>query len=91
MDVDIFYERVGQVTGRPSRVALEVLDKTWHEGKDDLGYPLVHLLVKAGLEQHDPASVEVECRGRVALAGHAGVMEGPQEILAVIGRSPSPG
>ena len=59
VDVDIFYDdECGQVTGRGySRVALEVLDKTWHEGKDDLGYPLVHLLVKAGLGQRDPATV----------------------------------
>ena len=46
------------MTGRGySRVASEVLDKTWHEGKDDLGYPLVRLLVKAGLGQRDPATV----------------------------------
>ena len=59
VDVDIFYDdEDGQVTGRGySRVALEVLDKTWYEGKDDLGYPLVHLLVKSGLGQRDPATV----------------------------------
>ena len=59
VDVDIYYDdECGQVTGRGySRVALEVLDKTWGEGKDDLGYPLVHLLVKAGLKQRDPAAV----------------------------------
>ena len=55
VDVDIIYDdECGQVTGRGySRVALEVVDKTWFEGKDDLGYPLVHLLVKSG--QRDPA------------------------------------
>ena len=48
----------GQVTGRgDSCVALEVLDKTWREGKVNLGYPLVHLLVKAGLNQRDPVTV----------------------------------
>ena len=59
VDVDIYYDdECGQVTGRGySRVRSEVLDKTWYEGKDDLGYPLVHLLVKAGLEQDDPATV----------------------------------
>ena len=58
VDVDIYYDdEDGQVTGRGySRVASEVLDKTWYEGKDDLGYPLVHLLVKAGLKQNDPAT-----------------------------------
>lgn len=57
VDVDIIYDdECGQVTGRGySRVALEVVDKTWHEGKEDLGYPLVHLLVKSGMEQ-DPAA-----------------------------------
>ena len=51
--VDIFYDdECGQVTGRGySRVASEVLSKTWYEGKVDLGYPLVHLLVKAGQRQ----------------------------------------
>ena len=55
VDVDIIYDdECGQVTGRGySRVALEVVDKTWFEGKDDLGHPLVHLLVKSG--QRDPA------------------------------------
>ena len=59
VDVDIYYDdECGQVTGRGySRVALEVLDKTWCEGKDDLGYPLVRLLVKAGLGQRDLAAV----------------------------------
>ena len=59
VDVDIFYDdECGQVTGRGySRVASEVLDKTWYEGKDDLGYPLVHLLVKSGIDEHDPAAV----------------------------------
>ena len=59
VDVDIYYDdECGQVTGRGySRVRSEVLDKTWCEGKDDLGYPLVRLLVKAGLGQRDPAVV----------------------------------
>ena len=59
VDVDIYYDdECGQLTGRGySRVASEVLDKTWYEGKDNLGYPLVHLLVKAGLKQDDPAAV----------------------------------
>ena len=59
VDVDIFYDdECGQVTGRGySRVASEVLDKTWYEGRDDLGYPLVHLLVKSGIEKRDPAAV----------------------------------
>ena len=58
VDVDIYYDdECGQVTGRGYvRVASEVIDKTWYEGKDDLGYPLVHLLVKAGLKQDDPAA-----------------------------------
>ena len=58
VDVDIYYDdEDGQVTGRGYLdVASEVLDKTWYEGKDNLGYPLVHLLVKAGLKQDDPAT-----------------------------------
>ena len=59
VDVDVYDDdECGQVTGRgDSRVALEVLDKTRREGKDNLGYPLVHLLVKAGLNQRDPVTV----------------------------------
>ena len=59
VDVDIYYDdECGQVTGSGyTRVASEVLDKTWYEGKDDLGWPLVHLLVKSGLKQDDPATV----------------------------------
>ena len=59
VDVDIYYDdEDGQVTGHGYlRVVSEVLDKTWYEEKDDLGYPLVHLLVKAGLKQDDPATV----------------------------------
>ena len=59
VDVDIYYDdEDGQVTGSGyTRVRSEVLDKTWYEGKDNLGYPLVHLLVKAGLKQNDPATV----------------------------------
>ena len=58
VDVDIFYDdEDGQVTGRGYLgVMSEVVDKTWYEGKDNLGYPLVHLRVKAGLEQDDPAT-----------------------------------
>ena len=59
VDVDIFYDdECGQLTARGySRVRSEILHKTWYEGKEDLGYPLVHLLVKAGLRQkgHDVA------------------------------------
>ncbi len=58
VDVDIYYDdECGQLTGEGySRVSLEVLDKTWSEGKEDLGYPLVHLLVKAGLERNPTAA-----------------------------------
>ena len=58
VDVDIFYDdEDGQVTGRGYLgVMSEVVDKTWYEGKDNLGYPLVHLRVKAGLKQDDPAT-----------------------------------
>ena len=55
VDVNIFYDdECGQVTGRGYLdVASEVLDKTWYEGDDDLGYPLVHLLVKSGIAQDE--------------------------------------
>ena len=58
VDVNIYYdEECGQLTGDGySRVSLEVLDKTWCEGKGDFGYPLVHLLVKAGLERNPTAA-----------------------------------
>ena len=58
VDVNIYYDdECGQLTGDGySRVRSEVLDKTWYEGKEDLGYPLVHLLVKAGLEQNPTAA-----------------------------------
>ena len=59
VDVDIIYDdEDGQVAGRGYLgVMSEVVDKTWYEGKDDLGYPLVHLLVKSGIEQDDPTTV----------------------------------
>ena len=58
VDVDIYYDdECGELTSRGyMRVRSEVLDKTWYEGKDNLGYPLVHLLVKTGLKQDDPAT-----------------------------------
>ena len=59
VDVDIIYDdESGQVTGYGLALTrTELIDKTWREGKDDLGYPLVHLLVKAGLNQRDPVTV----------------------------------
>ena len=59
VDVDIIYDdEDGQVTGRGYLgVMSEVVDEAWREGKDDLGYPLVHLLAKSGLGQRDPATI----------------------------------
>ena len=58
VDVNIYYDdECGQLTADGySRVRSEVLDKTWYEGKENLGYPLVHLLVKAGLERNPTAA-----------------------------------
>ena len=57
VDVSIYYDdECGQLTGSGySRVMSEVVDKAWDDGKHDLGYPLVHLRVKAGLER-DPTA-----------------------------------
>ena len=59
VDVNIIYDdESGQVTGRGYNcVRTEVVDKTWREGEDDLGYPFVHLIAKSGLDQRDPATV----------------------------------
>ena len=58
VDVDIFYDDdCGQVNARGhSLVRSEILAKTWYEGKEELGYPLVHLRVKAGLQRNNPAA-----------------------------------
>ena len=57
VDVNMVYDDNGQLTGRGySRVRTEVVDKTWRDGKDDLGYPYIHLIAKSGLGQRDPAA-----------------------------------
>ena len=59
VDVSIVYDdRSGRLTGRGMVDALsEVVDEAWREGKDDLGYPLVHFIARSSLEQDDPATV----------------------------------
>ena len=58
VDVNIVYDdETGLLTGRGcNNVQLEIHDKTWLAGKDDLGCPLVHLIAKSGLEGRDPAT-----------------------------------
>ena len=59
VDVHIVYDdESGQVTGHGLvRTRTEVIDKTWRDGKDDLGYPYVRFIAKSGLGQRDPAMV----------------------------------
>ena len=59
VDVNIIYDdESGQVTGHGLVSArTEVVDKTWRDGKDDLGYPYVSFIAKSGLGQRDPAAV----------------------------------
>ena len=59
VDVNIIYDdESGQVTGRGFLSVLsEVVDRTWREGKDDLGYPYLRLIAKSDIGQHDPATV----------------------------------
>ena len=59
VDVNIIYDdESGQVTGRGLVSArTELVDKTWREGKDDLGYPCVNFIAKSGLGQRDLATV----------------------------------
>ena len=59
VDVHIIYDdESGQVTGRGFLGVLsEVVDKTWREGKDDLGYPYLRLIAKSDIGQRDPATV----------------------------------
>ena len=59
VDVNIIYDDdSGQITGRGLvRARTELIDKTWREGKDDLGYPCVNFIAKSGLGQRDPAMV----------------------------------
>ena len=58
-DVNIIYDdESGQVTGRGFLSVLsEVVDKTWREGRDDLGYPYLRLIAKSDIGQRDPAAV----------------------------------
>ena len=37
--------------------AKALVDKTWREGKDDLGYPYLRLIAKSDIGQRDPATV----------------------------------
>ena len=59
VDVNIIYDDdSGRVTGRGLASArTELVDKTWREGKDDLGYPCVNYIAKSGLGRRDPATV----------------------------------
>ena len=59
VDVNIVYDdNDGQLTGRRhNNVRLEIHDKTWLAGKDDLGWPHVHPIAKSGLGRRDPATV----------------------------------
>ena len=59
VDVNIIYDdESGQVTGHGLVSArTEVVDKTWRDGKDDLGYPYIRFIAKSGLGQRDPATV----------------------------------
>ena len=59
VDVNIIYDdESGQVTGAGlARARTELIDKTWRDGKDDLGYPCVNFIAKSGLGQRDPATV----------------------------------
>lgn len=59
VDVSIVYDdRSGRLTGSGMLDVLsEIGDEAWREGKDELGYPLVHFIAKSGLEQDDPATV----------------------------------
>ena len=58
VDVSIYYDdECGQLNAQGHmRVRSEILAKTWYEGKEELGYPLVHLRVKAGLQRNNPAA-----------------------------------
>ena len=58
VDVNIIYDdESGQVTGRGFLSVLsDVVDKTWREGKDDLGYPYLRLIAKSDIGQRDPAA-----------------------------------
>ena len=50
VDVNVIYDdESGQVTGRSLVSArTELVDKTWREGKDDLGYPCIGFIAKSG-------------------------------------------
>ena len=59
VDVNIVYDdESGEVTGYGLALTrTELVDKTWREGKDELGYPCVNFIAKSGLGQRDPATV----------------------------------
>ena len=59
VDVNVIYDGAsGQVTGRGLASArTELVDKTWRERKDDLGYPCVNFIAKSGFGRRDPATV----------------------------------
>ena len=59
VDVNIIYDdESGRVTGHGlASTRTELVDKTWRDGKDELGYPCVNFIAKSGLGQRDPAAV----------------------------------
>ena len=59
VDVNIIYDdESGQVTGRGFLSVLsEVVDRTWREGKDDLGYPYLRCIAKSDIGQRDPSTI----------------------------------
>ena len=59
VDVNIIYDdESGQVTGHGLVLTrTELVDKTWREGKVNLGYPCVNFIPKSGLGQRDPVTV----------------------------------
>ncbi len=56
--VDIIYDDEDGQVARCGYLGVlsEILDKTWYEGEENLGYPLVHLLVKSGQRGRTTAS-----------------------------------
>ena len=59
VDVIIIYDdESGQVTGRGFvSVLSEIVDETWREGKDDLGYPYLRCIAKSDIGQRDPSTI----------------------------------
>ena len=92
VDVNIIYaDESGQGIGRGfSRVRTEVVGKILREGKDDLGYPLVHLIAETDIAVDLAQTVAGRCRteylDRARSSAQRYPAQGLRNLISNVGR-----